>query len=267
MRTWTYAVVGGIILGLIGLMVGSGNAYYTKKSQQEEQRSVEMPLWTIVGGVAGLVLGGMAGNAMDEDEKKKQEEEKSTKLAREEASTRQAEPKRMEAVGREEERKHEDLLSTLGFNDAVTTYEGTGNKMTGVTKWTDRRNNKEYEVKSQVEEEINYGGGSRKFKTYWINTYVNRVKYMSASKHNHKYQGKTKEAFFKEMHMLWVDNFFREMKNMLAGNPTLTLDEAFVKLTKREAAHARHSAELYRLESSGDLAAYEALKNRPWPEE
>lgn len=253
MRTFTYSIICGIILGLIGLMIGSGNSYYTKKSQQEEQRSVEMPLWAIVGCIAGLVIGAVAGNAMEEEEKKKEQQRK-------EEADRHAECKRKEAIKQTEIRRQAETKKALGFDSAETSFEGTGLQTTGVTKWTDGRNNNKCEVRSIIE--LERGGSGNKVKFYWIRTYVNDMYYRQTPLHNSKHQKKTREAYLKEVHTLFMKVIFDDTRDLFTSNADITVNDVVVQYRKKEEASRKRTEELNRLQLSGDTEGYTALLNR-----
>jgi hypothetical protein len=113
----------------------------------------------------------------------------------------------------------------LGFGKAKTEYVGRGYQITGVTKWVDTRNKKEYSINSFCELEL--CGSGNKVKWYWMRTQFNGKIFTSTSMHNHVHQKKTKEAFFKEMHELFRDVSFDRIKGCLADDPDFNSEDYF----------------------------------------
>lgn len=110
------------------------------------------------------------------------------------------------------------LRNLLGFDTSVTTIEGQGEEMTGVTKWKERRNNKEHILKTHIEVEVY---GKMNFKDY---------KYTLTLNGKRLRQRILKDAELKTMkdtHKSFVELYFNRMKYSLRDNPNTDFSNLF----------------------------------------
>jgi hypothetical protein len=114
------------------MMLGSGNSYYTKKSQRAAQQEVEMPLYGILGAVAGLIIGGFAGNEIEESNKKKKVKEAEVNALRTEINK----AAQIEA----------NIDAAIGINNLQEVMFKDGRYWKVVTTWTDPRDNSQHEL-------------------------------------------------------------------------------------------------------------------------
>ncbi|RYY85047.1 MAG: hypothetical protein EOO15_18005 [Chitinophagaceae bacterium] len=106
----------------------------------------------------------------------------------------------------------------LGFDHAVTEYTGRGSTLTGVTKWVDTRNNKEYELKTYIEVDVY---GTKKFKDYIHITTLNGREFKRAR------QKSATIKVMKDTHDLYKGLFFSRAKSAFVDNHDTDFEPAF----------------------------------------
>lgn len=146
MKVVTYAIIGALLVGLLGLVVGNGNGYYTKKSQRAEADAVNIPTWGLLGAIIGLIAGGALGNSLIEEEEK----EKQKQL--EEVVRQKADAERL-TLSKERQKIEQEKLNTfhqiLGLKEYNTETFKDGRYWIGMTKWVDNRNKTLYTLKTE----------------------------------------------------------------------------------------------------------------------
>lgn len=101
------------------------------------------------------------------------------------------------------------LGDLLGFQSSITTIEGNGEGMTGVTKWKEKRNNKEHTLKTHIEVEV-YGKMNFKDYHYIISLDGRRL--------NGRILKDVNLSTMKDTHKSLVTLYFNRMKYSLRDN-------------------------------------------------
>lgn len=136
MKTLGIAIVCGLFGGFIGLMAGTGETRYYKKSQQ----SFAFPFFAIGGAAIGFIGGIMIGLKIEEEEK----EEKERKRLYEEQLE-------IERIKREEDQA---LELKLGLNNITTIEIKDGRKWCYQSSWTNPETGNLNKIETRYSKEI-----------------------------------------------------------------------------------------------------------------
>lgn len=143
MKAITGAIIGAIVLGIIGLLLGTGEAHYYKKSEKELVADKASTLFGIVGAALGLFLGAAIGNKIDEEakaEKVKLEQDRIKELQIAEQSRI-----RVEQYQQEQQRLRE-MDAAIGIDNTKDNIYKVGKFWIGETLWIHPSTNKEHSI-------------------------------------------------------------------------------------------------------------------------